>query len=391
VVRNTSSGPTAGSANGVTVVTTLPPGATLLGCTVVAPRTGTCTAEGERATVRLDGSLDAGEAAAVTLRVRQPSDPASPDLTLTTGATYRDALGNAYPPPSASDVDVVVLPAPPAPTPPAPAPPAPAPPAPPATAQDVVAQGTGADLALTKSAPATARLGAPLTYTLVVTNAGPQTARAVTLTDRLSRRVRLRDVRTTAGTCTGRSTIRCAIGDLAAGAAATVSVRVVPVRTGPLTNGASVASGSEDPSGGDATAQARGRVEAAPARLRLTKRPSRSRVREGGSVTWTLRVRNVGREAAGDVTVCDVLPRRLVVLAAPRARYRGGRPCWSFAYLRPGEERTVRIRTRVARGGSAGSLRNRATAQSPGADPVRVTSVVTVVAGPAPSDGGVTG
>jgi uncharacterized repeat protein (TIGR01451 family) len=102
---------------------------------------------------------------------------------------------------------------------------------------------TGADLGVTVSdAPDPVSVGAQLTYTIEVANAGPDLATGVILKDTLAKGVRLRSTRSTQGRCVLRTktTIECNLAELDAGAGATVTVVVRPTRAGNLSNTASV-------------------------------------------------------------------------------------------------------------------------------------------------------
>jgi uncharacterized repeat protein (TIGR01451 family) len=76
-----------------------------------------------------------------------------------------------------------------------------------------------------------------LTYTVAVDNAGKAPATGVALRDELSDSVRFRSARSTQGACTssGRSVL-CALGSLAPGARATVTIDVRADRLGTITN-----------------------------------------------------------------------------------------------------------------------------------------------------------
>jgi uncharacterized repeat protein (TIGR01451 family) len=63
-----------------------------------------------------------------------------------------------------------------------------------------------------------------MTWTVRITNNGPDTATGVQLTDVLPSQVSFVSVTTTQGTCSGGGTVTCAIGTLAVGASATVTI-----------------------------------------------------------------------------------------------------------------------------------------------------------------------
>ncbi|MFE5594704.1 calcium-binding protein [Streptomyces sp. NPDC056549] len=117
-----------------------------------------------------------------------------------------------------------------------------------------------ADLSVTKSGTATVSIGDRVTYTVNVTNAASSTATAtgVTLTDTLAGAgTTLISAVPSQGTCTTTATgATCALGSLAAGTGATVTVTAEPRAAGTLTNTARVSATQPDPttSGNTATA-----------------------------------------------------------------------------------------------------------------------------------------
>ena len=78
--------------------------------------------------------------------------------------------------------------------------------------------------------------GGLLTYTIVVSNNGPDDATGVVLTDTIPGTVTFSSVSTTKGSCAGTSTITCTVGSLTIGESATVLIRVVPTVVGTLSN-----------------------------------------------------------------------------------------------------------------------------------------------------------
>jgi uncharacterized repeat protein (TIGR01451 family) len=102
----------------------------------------------------------------------------------------------------------------------------------------------GCDLQLTKSAPASAALGEAFTYTLTVTNkpfGNDSCDRSnVQVTDTLPGNVQLISAVPSQGSCSGTSTITCALGTVVVDGTATVTVTVRPTALGQTTNSATV-------------------------------------------------------------------------------------------------------------------------------------------------------
>jgi uncharacterized repeat protein (TIGR01451 family) len=132
------------------------------------------------------------------------------------------------------------------------------------------ATGDIADLSVTKSdSPDPVQVGQLLTYTIQVSNLGPQDATGVTATDALPSHADFVSATSSAGTCKrqGNRAI-CDIGKLAADPpqsnAVTILVRVRPARPGTITNSVSVQSAESDPVSINDRAEASTRVTAPP-------------------------------------------------------------------------------------------------------------------------------
>jgi uncharacterized repeat protein (TIGR01451 family) len=103
---------------------------------------------------------------------------------------------------------------------------------------------SGADVQVTKAASAgTVAVGTDFTYMLTVRNNGPDPATGVTVTDPLPAEVSLVD----AGSCTGTTTLTCAVGGLADGAQQQFTVTVTAESAGTASNTATATSSSSDP------------------------------------------------------------------------------------------------------------------------------------------------
>jgi uncharacterized repeat protein (TIGR01451 family) len=134
------------------------------------------------------------------------------------------------------------------------------------------AQPGTANLKITKAdSPDPVRVGTNLTYTIGVENLGPTPATGVTVTDNLPRGADLVSATGPAGNCAAQGgKVTCAIGSLNpigvnyGGTPATVTIVVVPRRTGTIRNTATVKGDQKDPVGGNNKATASTRVLGAP-------------------------------------------------------------------------------------------------------------------------------
>jgi uncharacterized repeat protein (TIGR01451 family) len=117
-----------------------------------------------------------------------------------------------------------------------------------ATASLIVLPPPPADVSITKSASAPVPFGGQnITYTLVASNAGPNVATVVTVTDVLPPGTTFVSA-TPAGICSGTSTITCSVGTLSSGATTTITLVVTaPVAGGSLINTATVTAFEPDP------------------------------------------------------------------------------------------------------------------------------------------------
>jgi uncharacterized repeat protein (TIGR01451 family) len=105
-----------------------------------------------------------------------------------------------------------------------------------------------ADLSITKTAaPGPYGTGNPLTYTIVVNNAGPTAASGVTVTDTIPAGTTFTSATPSQGSCSGTSTVTCTLGTINSGASATISLTIaLPSTPGPVSNTATVTSSSSD-------------------------------------------------------------------------------------------------------------------------------------------------
>jgi uncharacterized repeat protein (TIGR01451 family) len=108
------------------------------------------------------------------------------------------------------------------------APPPPPPPPPPAPR---------IDLQITKSAaPSPANVGNQVTWTMVVTNNGPNNATGVTMADPVPAGLTFVSATSSQGTCTGGALVSCTIGNMNVGSSVTITLVTTAGQTGTITN-----------------------------------------------------------------------------------------------------------------------------------------------------------
>ncbi len=258
------------------------------------------------------------------------------------------------------------------PTPPSP----PSPPPPPSS---------GADLSVTKQVNlAHAHVGQPLTYTIGVTNHGPATATDVRVNDSASPKLALGKVTPSQGSCATGQPLQCALGSLAAGADATITIQASGSAPGVLRNTATVSADQPDSTPADNTASAEAKLSYPSARLRVTKSPGFVRAFARSRITYRIRVRALGSAPAFGVRVCDSLGRSLSLVSAPGARVRSGRPCWTIGRLDPRQPRFFTVKVAIANVSSSVDAGDMASAGAVNARAVRARARVAVRPRPAP-------
>ncbi|QOJ14679.1 MAG: DUF11 domain-containing protein [Planctomycetia bacterium] len=108
------------------------------------------------------------------------------------------------------------------------------------------------DLSVSASAaPDPVTLGGNVTYSITVANAGPSTATSVELTDTLPTGAVLVSVSASQGSCSGTGTVACALGTIASGSSATVTIVIAPSQVGTAVLTASVQGAERDPNTGN--------------------------------------------------------------------------------------------------------------------------------------------
>jgi uncharacterized repeat protein (TIGR01451 family) len=228
-----------------------------------------------------------------------------------------------------------------------------------------------ADLSISKAdSPDPVTVGNNLTYTITVTNNGPSAATGVNVSDTLPAGETFVSVKPSQGSCTGTSTITCALGSLANGSSATVTLVVTPTQTGGISNTASVAANEFDPNLNNNHDTQVTTVNAAPsADLSITKSDSPDPVTVGSNLTYTITVKNNGPSGATGVTMTDPLPGTVTFVSATPSQGNctgTATVTCSLGSLSNGASATVTI---VVTPTQAGGISNTATVGANEADP----------------------
>lgn len=232
---------------------------------------------------------------------------------------------------------------------------------------------SSANLSVVKlSRPNPAVAGRLLTYTVVISNAGPSDAQNVTLADDVPSSLDNVEFSTDNGDSWSPWVSPYAVGTVSAGAAVPILIRgtVGPAAIGSISNTAVVDSTTPDPDPSDNSSTDTTSVDTL-ADLAIEKTASPSPVNVGGTLIYTLMVTNYGPSDAQSVTVNDVEPDGL---ENPEYSLNGS-PDWlpwfgtiNLGTLENGSVTTIQIRSTVGQSAS-GILSNTARVTSPTTDP----------------------
>ena len=221
--------------------------------------------------------------------------------------------------------------------------------------------------------------GQELTYTLTVSNLGPDTASGVKVTDTASLPLKVLSAKQGQGSCKVGRPLTCALGKIAKGKTVTIKVLAEAEGLGTENNTASATSESRDPEPKNNIDAARTKVTP---KLLLKKTASPGTVNAGGKVTYHLKATNPMNIAFHDVKVCDSLPAGLAYLgSSPKGAVSNGRVCWTIKALAARKSATITVLARALRGAS-GTLKNHATASAKGVKAVTAHATVHVIPAP---------
>jgi uncharacterized repeat protein (TIGR01451 family) len=115
------------------------------------------------------------------------------------------------------------------------------------TSTEVIADALATDVAVVKSGPPSVTAGQSVNYTITVTNNGPIAATGVTVADTIPAGTSYTSATPSQGTCSGSSSVTCALGTIANGGNATIALSVTATTAGSITNTATVSANEPDP------------------------------------------------------------------------------------------------------------------------------------------------
>ena len=224
-----------------------------------------------------------------------------------------------------------------------------------------------ADLELTKSVNnSTPNLGSNVTFTVVVTNRGPDNATGVTVADLLPSG--LAYVSHSGGAYVPGTGI-WTIGNLAVGGSTNLQITATVTNSGNIENIAQVQTADQfdvdstpgnsnpledDQDDADLTVPTAGDLE-------LVKSVNNPTPNVGGSVIYTITVTNRGPDAQQTVTVLDLLPAGVSYASHAGGLYNPGTGIWSIGNLNANASTTLTITATVA---ASGAITNYAQVQT---------------------------
>ena len=186
-----------------------------------------------------------------------------------------------------------------------------------------------ADLAVIKVGPASFTPGVPFSWTIGVTNNGPNDSSGAVLTDVLPAGVAFQSA--SPGCAFAAGTVTCTLGAIANGGNVSIAITVLPsspyTGASPLVNAATVATVNEvDPVPGNNTGTFPSTPGQGVSDLAVVKTGPAS-VLPGASIGWQIAITNAGPSAANGATFTDTLPAGVTGVSASCGAPVGGAAC----------------------------------------------------------------
>jgi uncharacterized repeat protein (TIGR01451 family) len=230
-------------------------------------------------------------------------------------------------------------------------------------------------------------VGNNITYTITVTNDGPNTATGVVLTDPLPAGVTYVSGTASAGTITqSGASLTADLGDLGAGGAATIVLVAQATEIGAPSNTATVSSTSTDLNLANNSAMLATSVVPDQADLAVAITAPSGVVAVGGSVIYTVTVTNNGPAPAAGVVLTDALPAGETYVSATTsqgtASVSGGTVTADLGNLGVGASATVTIVATASTSGMADNTVSVTSATTSVGAPVQTASLALAVTAP---------
>ncbi|KAF0170394.1 MAG: hypothetical protein FD161_4641 [Limisphaerales bacterium] len=191
-------------------------------------------------------------------------------------------------------------------------------------------------VALTKTGPATATLGADIAYTITVSNPGSAIARGVVVTDKIPEGL---------AHASGQSALTFNVGDLAPGQSRTLPVVLKGTKRGRHCNTASAASANAG------TANAEACTTILVPGVELVKSGTKEQFL-GKAADYTVTVSNTGDTKLTNLVITDTAPAATRIVSASDAAVNGNQAVWRLAELAPGEKKTFHLTLTSATAGT---------------------------------------
>ncbi|MEE8583965.1 MAG: matrixin family metalloprotease, partial [Acidobacteriota bacterium] len=212
--------------------------------------------------------------------------------------------------------------------------------------------------------------GAGLTYSLTITNNGPDTSENVSLSASLAAQVSFDSA--TAGCTHNAGTVSCGLGNMASGQSTQVSIQVSvsPSASGSIQSSASLSSSTDDPSPSNTSDCETTSLAATGADLRVTVQDSPDPVLPGGELTYTVRVSNNGPDSSSGADLSMELPSQvsLTSVSPSNCSQTGNQLDCPLGAQTPGSTATYTVRTRVD-GQTLGTISFQASVAGDQSDP----------------------
>jgi uncharacterized repeat protein (TIGR01451 family) len=216
-----------------------------------------------------------------------------------------------------------------------------------------------ADLSVTKTVDiATPNKNQNVTFTITVSNAGPNSATSVAVTDQLPAGLTFVSSTPSGATTYSSGTGVWTVGTLASGASATLQVVATPTTVGAKINTAQVTAVDQfdpdsTPNNNAAGEDDQASVTVTPnvADLSLTKLVNNAAPNANQTVVFTLTLTNNGPQSATNVAVADQLPAGLTFVSSTPSgstTYNSGTGVWTVGSLASGANATLQITATVA-------------------------------------------